>query len=526
MLRKVRITLALIFWVLITWLLVDFTGTAHVYLGWMAKIQFLPALIAMNIGALLFIVALTFLFGRIYCSIICPLGVMQDIISWFRKKKNKYSYSEEKGILRASILALTGFLLTTNLAWIVGLIAPYSTYGRIVGTIFSPLYKLANNGLAKIAEHYGSYAFYEVDVWMKSIPALIAALAAWIIIAVLAWRGGRTWCNTICPVGTFLGFLAKYSRLKIAIDTNTCNGCSKCERNCKASCINAKTHEIDYSRCVVCGDCIEMCNQGAIKFGPTPIPSLVERGERTNSQEQKTSLPTREGTEEGPDLDRRAVLTSMALLAGTSLLKAQEKTTDGGLAEIEDKKKPKRNKLITPPGSISARNLSEHCTSCQLCINSCPNDVLRPSNSLDRFMQPEVSYERGYCRPECTRCSQVCPTSAIKPITVEQKTAIQVGHAVFIKENCVPVADGIPCGNCARHCPTGAIQMVPLQSGVHQDGRRWLDADNQEIPRERVLLIPVVNEEKCIGCGACENLCPSSPFSAIYVEGHEVHREI
>lgn len=171
MLRKIRITLALIFWVLITWLLLDFTGTARVYLGWMAKIQFLPALVAMNIGALLFIAALTLLFGRIYCSVICPLGVMQDVIAWFRKKKNKYSYSEEKGILRAVILTLTGFLLATNLAWVVGLIAPYSTYGRIVGTVFSPLYKLANNGLAMIAEHYDSYAFYQVDVWLKSLPA-------------------------------------------------------------------------------------------------------------------------------------------------------------------------------------------------------------------------------------------------------------------------------------------------------------------------------------------------------------------
>lgn len=539
MLRKVRITLALIFWILITWLLVDFTGTAHVYLGWMAKIQFIPALLALNVGALLFCIVLTLFLGRIYCSIICPLGVMQDVIAWFRKKKNKYSYSEEKGILRYSILALSGFLLSTNMAWIAGLLFPYSTYGRIVGNIFAPLYKLANNGLAKIAEHYGSYAVYEVDVWLKSLPALLVAIAAWVIIAVLAWRGGRTWCNTICPVGTVLGMLSKYSRMKVAIDTNLCNGCRKCERNCKASCINAKMHEIDYSRCVVCGDCIEMCNQKAIKIGPSPILSLVERGDKTKSQEneqilkpsssekkQKSSLPTREGSEEGLDLNRRAVLTGMAVLAGTSLMKAQDKTTDGGLAEIEDKVKPERKKLITPPGSLSARNMAEHCTSCQLCINSCPNDVLRPSSSLDRFMQPEVSYERGYCRPECTRCSDVCPTGAIKPVTIEQRTAIQVGHAVWVKENCVPVADGIPCGNCARHCPAGAIQMVPLQAGVHQDGRRWLDADNQEIPREKVLLIPVVNDEKCIGCGACENLCPSRPFSAIYVEGHEVHWEI
>ena len=521
MLRKIRITLALIFWVLITWLLLDFTGTARVYLGWMAKIQFLPALVAMNIGALLFIAALTLLFGRIYCSVICPLGVMQDVIAWFRKKKNKYSYSEEKGILRAVILTITGFLLATNLAWVVGLIAPYSTYGRIVGTVFSPLYKLANNGLAMIAEHYDSYAFYQVDVWLKSLPALIAALAAWIIIGILAWRGGRTWCNTICPVGTFLGILSKYSRLKMVINAEACKNCRKCERNCKSACIDLKNHTIDYSRCVVCGDCLEECKFGALSFG-LPL-SPLPRGEEPSQQAKEEKASPRGGSE---GVERRAVLTGMALLAGTSLLKAQEKTTDGGLARIEDKKKPHRDKLITPPGSLSIRNLSEHCTSCQLCINSCPNDVLRPSNSLDRFMQPEVSYERGYCRPECTRCSNVCPTGAIKPITKEQKTAIQVGHAVWLKDNCVPVADGIPCGNCARHCPAGAIQMVPLQSGVHQDGGRWLDADNQEIPRERLLMIPVVNEERCIGCGACENLCPSRPFSAIYVEGHEVHREI
>ena len=271
-----------------------------------------------------------------------------------------------------------------------------------------------------------------------------------------------------------------------------------------------------------------MCNQGAISLTSQPLSLLPRGGEpskkaEVNNTNKNEKLPL---GGDGEGSDRRSFLTGMALLAGTSLLKAQDKTTDGGLAEIEDKVKPERKKLITPPGSLSARNMAEHCTSCQLCINSCPNDVLRPSSSLDRFMQPEVSYERGYCRPECTRCSDVCPTGAIKPVTVEQRTAIQVGHAVWVKENCVSVADGIPCGNCARHCPAGAIQMVPLQAGVHQDGRRWLDADNQEIPREKVLLIPVVNDDKCIGCGACENLCPSRPFSAIYVEGHEVHWEI
>ena len=503
MLRKIRLTLAIIFWVLITWLLLDFTGTAQAYLGWMAKIQFIPALLALNIGALLFVVTLTLLTGRIYCSIICPLGVMQDFIAWLRRKKNKYNYSPAKSTLRLIVLVVAFAILVANVGWLAGLVFPYSTYGRIVSTILAPLYKLANNGLAAIAEHYDSYAFYSVDVWFKSIGALVVALLSLGVIAVLAWKNGRTWCNTICPVGTLLGLISRKSLHGPVF-------CGLCARNCKSACINVKEHDIDMSRCVMCGNCMETCRQDAMHFG--------NRSEAVHQ--------TKEGTDEG----RRAVLTGVALLVGTAIAKAQAKvepkTTDGGLADIIKKKKPRREKLITPPGSLSIRNLRTHCTACQLCIDACPNDVLRPSSSLDRFMQPEVSYERGYCRPECNRCSQVCPTSAIQPVSVEERTAIQVGHAVWTRNLCIPVKDEKPCGLCARKCPAQAIQMVPLQAGVHQDGWRWRDADGNEIPREKVLLIPVVNEEKCIGCGACENLCPSNPISAIHVEGHEVHREI
>ena len=181
----------------------------------------------------------------------------------------------------------------------------------------------------------------------------------------------------------------------------------------------------------------------------------------------------------------------------------------GGLAAIEEKKIPERATAITPPGSMSARNFAQHCTACQLCVSVCPNQVLRPSSDLTRLMQPEMSYERGYCRPECTKCAEVCPAGAIRPITKADKSAIQIGHAVWIKENCICITDDVECGNCARHCPVGAIQMV---------------ASDPENPESRK--IPVVNTERCIGCGACENLCPSRPFSAIYVEGHIMHRTV
>lgn len=182
---------------------------------------------------------------------------------------------------------------------------------------------------------------------------------------------------------------------------------------------------------------------------------------------------------------------------------------DGGLAVIADKKIPNRATPIVPPGAQSLRNMATHCTACQLCVSACPNGVLRPSTKLKTLMQPEASYERGYCRPECTKCSEVCPAGAILKITAADKSATQIGHAVWVKENCIPLTDGVDCGNCARHCPAGAIQMVPS------------DPDMEDSPR-----IPVVNTERCIGCGACENLCPARPFSAIYVEGHERHRII
>ncbi|MBQ4146863.1 MAG: 4Fe-4S dicluster domain-containing protein, partial [Prevotella sp.] len=209
-----------------------------------------------------------------------------------------------------------------------------------------------------------------------------------------------------------------------------------------------------------------------------------------------------------PDKGRRSFLIGAGFLAGSAL--AQEgKKVDGGLAEIQNKAVPSREAPLTPPGSRSTRNFAQHCTTCQLCVSECPNEVLRPSTDLLHLMQPEMSYERGYCRIECNRCSEVCPTGAIRLLPLEEKSSTQVGHAVWIKKNCIPVTDGVECGNCERHCPVGAIMMVPL------------DEDDEES-----VMIPTVNEARCIGCGACENLCPARPFSAIYVEGHEVHKTL
>ena len=490
MLKRIRTILALVFFIGITLLFLDFTGTAHRWLGWMAKVQFLPAIMALNAIVVIALIVLTLIFGRIYCSIICPLGVFQDVIAWFGKKakKNRYSYSKALSWLRYTVLGVFIVAFFAGIGSIVQLLAPYSAYGRIATTIFQPLWKLCNNGLASIAEHIDSYAFYSVDVLVPSIGVVLAiAIITVLVLIPLAWKNGRTYCNTICPVGTVLSFFARFSWLKIHIDEEKCRNCSLCSKNCKAACIDFKNHTIDASRCVVCGDCIGVCNHHALKYDHAWAHS--------KKQEKKT------------DDSKRSFLIATAALATTAMAQ-EKKKVDGGLAEIKDKVAPTRQTPLTPPGSLSAKNFAQRCTGCQLCVSECPNQVLRPSTDLLHLMKPTMSYELGYCRPECNRCSEVCPAGAIKPISLEDKASTQIGHAVWIKKNCLVLTDGVDCGNCERHCPTGAIEMVPS------------DPDNEESP-----YVPAVNEERCIGCGACENLCPARPFSAIYVEGHEVHHE-
>ncbi|MFV0365468.1 MAG: 4Fe-4S dicluster domain-containing protein [Mangrovibacterium sp.] len=497
MLKKIRIIVASLFYALLTLLFLDFTGTIHQYLGWLAKIQFVPAILAHSlilIGALLL---LTLFFGRIYCSVICPLGVWQDGVSNLsarrKGKKNRFRYSAAKSIWRYAFLAVFVVALVAGVNVVASLLDPYAAFGRVAQNLFAPIYRLGNNALAFFAEKLDSYAFYTTDLWLKSGASLAVAIISLAVVSFMAWRNGRSYCNIICPVGTFLGLFSKFSLFCISFDEDKCGQCKACERACKASCIDVKNMTIDHSRCVACFNCIDKCKFDGLKYSPA------------KASKAKKEVAVEENSSNG--ISRKSTLAIIGALGISSTLKAQQLKVDGGMADLEDKKVPNRKTSLAPPGAQSANNLKQHCTACQLCVSTCPNQVLRPSYKLNTFMQPEMSFERGYCRPECVACSEVCPTGSIQPIDTAEKTSIAIGHPIWLADNCVVNRDEVQCNNCEHHCPTGAISMVARNP-------------------ESKLKTPVINKGLCIGCGACEHLCPARPFSAIYVEGYVKHHII
>lgn len=264
MLKKIRIVLASVFFAGITLL---FIGIGADWWGWMAQAQFLPSVLrvigsatALNIGVLAALLLLTYLFGRIYCSTICPLGVLQDLSlgirraldKWAGRKGHKkshgvrktFKYSPERPWLRYSVLVLFIICMVIGLQMIVSLIAPYADYGRIVRSIVDPT---------------------------KGV--VVVGLVSLVLIVTLSVLWGRTWCSNICPVGTTLGLISRRSLWRIRIDTDKCTGCKACERVCKASCIDAASHKIDSSRCVDCFDCLGACKTGALQYSRPPIRS-------------------------------------------------------------------------------------------------------------------------------------------------------------------------------------------------------------------------------------------------------------
>lgn len=480
-LRRIRIALASLVFTAFVLLFANPGGMMDEMLGFFASLEFWPAVLAANVGILVLIVATTMVLGRAYCSVMCPLGILQDIIYRIKtsgkiKKKFSNHWTKPHNWLRYSILAAFIVAVALGAGSIAYLIEPYSIFGRMMSSLLHPGWVIGAISLATVC-----------------------------VIVFMVCKYGRLWCNTVCPVGAILSLLSRKTLFKPHIDSGKCVSCGLCSKACRASCIDSDNHSVDSSRCVLCFDCIDACTHGAVKYGwKKPADGISGNG-----KEGKGDAGSASATE---GLSRRAFLSASALAIGTAASAQQQ--GHGALAVLADKKAPQRKLPVIPPGSSSLQAYSSKCISCLLCVSACSNKVLRPCTEMGyMFMKPVMGFEDGFCRPECTDCSQVCPSGAIKTVTAEEKSAISIGHAEFDLDKCVVATDGVHCGNCARHCPSEAIFMVPFNGAK---------AKNDGLPLE----IPVVNHGKCIGCGRCEYVCPTRPESAIHVEGNYIHQEL
>ncbi|MDD3309910.1 MAG: 4Fe-4S binding protein [Dysgonamonadaceae bacterium] len=509
MLKKIRVIVSIILFALITLYFLDFKGFLPHKFHILAHLQFIPALLAMNVIILVALILITLLFGRVYCSSICPMGIYQDIIAWISKKiikRKNYTFSKAKTILRWALLGLVVIAYIFGFTFLLGLLDPYGSWGRIVTHLLRPAYLAGNNIMANIFTIFDNYTFYKVSIYGISIFSTIIALVWLLGVGVFAWKNGRTYCNTVCPVGTFLGFISKLSLFKIQFNDEKCNSCGLCAMKCKASCIDSNNKKIDYSRCVVCFNCLESCKRKAMKYafiGPVKNKIVKTEPAYTYTNDTDSVNPIKSVSKPIDESKRRFLSATIATSIAVGNLVAQEVT-----GTLLPKKELKRQIPIAPPGAGSFKNLQDKCISCHLCVSKCPSHVIKPAlfeYGMNGIMQPKLYFDHGFCNYNCTICGDVCPTEAIKPLSVEEKNHTQMGQVHFIKENCIVYYDETSCGACSEHCPTQAVHMVPYKGA---------------------LTIPETDVSICVGCGGCEYVCPAIPFKAIYVEGLQTQNTI
>ena len=276
-LKKVRIIVSLLFLLSITALFLDLSFSIQ---SWFADyplyLQFIPSFLSfINTGVLaglgfFIVLVLTLVFGRVYCSSICPLGVLQDIIIFISNKIKTIFFGLKKpwNKTRYSLLAVTVIFLILGSSIGINLLDPYSNYGRIVTNIIRPATIGINNIVSSIFEYFNSYAIIPVEFKGITLLSFFFSFLVLGTIIILSVKNGRLFCNSICPVGTFLGLVSKLSYFKIGIIESNCIQCGDCELVCKSNCIESESKFIDFSRCVGCFNCFDSCPSIGISYVP------------------------------------------------------------------------------------------------------------------------------------------------------------------------------------------------------------------------------------------------------------------
>ncbi|MDM8536902.1 4Fe-4S binding protein [Desulfobacterales bacterium HSG17] len=452
--------------------------------------QFVPSLIRFFInpaGILSFsfflILLLNLVFGRVYCSFLCPLGMLQDLFIFISRKagvKKKHAFQTSSSAVQYSLLGIIIVSVIFGSLSIVNILDPYSLFGKFSAHLFKSAALFVNNIFVNLFEMFDIYILHIRKLHEIPISILIFTIISLCIVFLFSIFRGRLYCNMVCPVGAVLGLISRVSFFNFSIEDQKCKSCRLCEHVCKAGCLDIKNKTIDNSRCIACFNCLDVCYESAVKYlfqMPVYRPAC-----RSNHAQA-----------------RRIFLLSAVAGIGTALADYSP------VSLIWARGASGKDMPITPPGSLSIKHFTKTCTSCHLCVSVCPTNVITPSLAdygISGLMQPKMNFRKGHCDFSCNACGIVCPTGAISRLLPDEKKQVQIGTVSLNKKKCIVHVKKKHCGACGEACPANAIS--PVQ-------------------KDRVLF-PKINKDFCIGCGACEHACPTHP-KAIFITANPVHKQ-
>lgn len=400
----------------------------------LSRMQIVPAIAACSLVWLVLWAGVTLVLGRVYCSSVCPAGTLMDLSSrLLRRRGRRYVYSRDCGRVRVAVMVSVIACAVMGISAAVALTDPYSSYTRIVVAVAKPL--------------------------SIGIGGFVAASLTLFVIAFFSARRGRLLCNTICPVGTLLGSVSRYSLYHPDINTDLCTDCGRCSDVCKAECINLTDHVVDLSRCVVCFDCIDTCRDGAITYRRGRHKLAMPMMRRVVGNAGVSAVTGHEPEASADTFDRRRFIGAAFVAAGAWTVGANE-ADNAGRRYVRSGVELRPVNHVTPPGTSSREDYLRRCTACGACVSSCPSGVL--TMSVGQFgvrhaLVPLMKFDHAYCRPDCVRCTEMCPTKALTALTDDEKRKVVIGRARVVASNCMLYANSTPCSVCVRRCPYGAV---------------------------------------------------------------------
>ncbi len=455
-----------------------------------AKMQFFPAIqqwgaTSKVVLTIILVPVITLIFGRIYCSVICPLGTIQDI---FIRRKRKFSYRKSNKLIRWAFPAAMLLLGAIGIQTLITAFEPFAFSGRIGNDLLLPAAAEIYKPVVAWMRNHDVY-LHPLGTAFTVSACIFVVLQLAGLIALVIWRG-RFYCNAICPVGAVLSAISNFSILGIRIKRDKCVSCGLCRNACKAECIDLENFKVEADRCLTCFSCLGKCPKNAISYGVRERPASA----RNSTAAPEPIVPT-------DPVSRRdfMIMTGAAACAiplGVVANRAVFKACGNS------------DKAIAPPGAHSVARFNAKCTGCHLCIKACPEKVLHPAVTqygLTGFMQPVLVYRAACCDYNCNICGQVCPNGAIEFLPLEIKQHTSIGIATLEPSTCVAHIEDRACGACDEVCPVKAVHMVANPKG----------------PRHPT--VPAMRQDICLGCGACEGVCPAG---SIHIVGRPIHTPV